>query len=135
MQPKAQPIRRALSIRQPWVEQILRGMKTAELRTRPTKIVGERFYLYAARTPGPAAEFARIDADPADLPVGVLVGVAAITGCRQLPDGSWAWDLREVRRLARPTRPDRHPQPSWWQPFDEARGLPLAERRRSPRAA
>ena len=39
----------ALSIRQPYVELILRGIKTAELRTRGTRIVGQRFYLYAAR--------------------------------------------------------------------------------------
>src|SRR4051812_21626852 len=40
---------RALSIRQPYAELILRGVKTAELRSRPTTIVGERFYIYASR--------------------------------------------------------------------------------------
>ena len=40
---------RALSIRQPYAEQILRGEKTIEYRSRPTKIIGERFYIYAAR--------------------------------------------------------------------------------------
>src|SRR3954447_14718768 len=40
---------RALSIRQPYAELILRGIKTAELRSRPTMIVGERFYIYASR--------------------------------------------------------------------------------------
>ena len=29
---------------------ILRGIKTAELRSRATSIVGERFYIYAAKT-------------------------------------------------------------------------------------
>jgi predicted transcriptional regulator len=38
----------ALSIRQPYAELILRGIKTVEYRSRATKIVGERFYLYAA---------------------------------------------------------------------------------------
>jgi hypothetical protein len=42
------PAWQALSIRQPFVEQILRGIKTAELRSRSTTIVGERFYIYAA---------------------------------------------------------------------------------------
>ncbi|HEV2292860.1 MAG TPA: ASCH domain-containing protein [Tepidisphaeraceae bacterium] len=40
---------RALSIRQPFAELILRGMKTIEYRSRPTRIIGERFYIYAAR--------------------------------------------------------------------------------------
>ena len=40
---------RALSIRQPYAELILRGVKTAELRSRPTRVVGERFHLYACR--------------------------------------------------------------------------------------
>ncbi len=39
----------ALSIRQPYAELILRGIKTVEYRTRPTRIVGERFYLYASK--------------------------------------------------------------------------------------
>ena len=39
---------RALSVRQPYAELILQGIKTVEYRTRPTRIVGERFYLYAA---------------------------------------------------------------------------------------
>jgi hypothetical protein len=33
---------RALSIRQPYAELILRGIKTAELRSMSTTIVGER---------------------------------------------------------------------------------------------
>ena len=109
--------RRALSIRQPWAEQILRGVKSSEFRSRPTRVVGERFYLYAARTPGPAAEFGRLGHAPGDLPTGVLVGTAVIAGCRALPDGSWAWDLTAVRRLPEPVRPDRHPQPAWFHPF------------------
>jgi predicted transcriptional regulator len=36
---------RALSIRQPYAELILRGIKTVELRSRSTRIVGERFYM------------------------------------------------------------------------------------------
>src|SRR5258706_10237895 len=38
---------RALSIRQPYAELILRGIKTVEYRTRPTRIIGERFHVYA----------------------------------------------------------------------------------------
>lgn len=40
---------RALSIRQPYAELILRGIKTIEYRSRATRIVGERFLIYASR--------------------------------------------------------------------------------------
>ena len=40
---------RALSIRQPYAELILRGIKTAELRSMSTTIVGERFFIYACK--------------------------------------------------------------------------------------
>jgi hypothetical protein len=36
---------RALSVRQPYAELILRGMKVVEYRSRPTRIIGERFHL------------------------------------------------------------------------------------------
>ncbi len=39
---------RALSIRQPYAEQILRGVKKIEYRSRAPKIIGERFYIDAA---------------------------------------------------------------------------------------
>ena len=42
---------RALSIRHPYAEQILRGKKKAEYRSRPTNI-RERVYIYASLTPG-----------------------------------------------------------------------------------
>src|SRR5688500_6522492 len=46
---------RALPIRQPWAElipstysgQALRGVKTVEYRSRPTRVIGERFHIYA----------------------------------------------------------------------------------------
>jgi len=39
----------ALSIRQPYVELILRGIKTIEYRSKPTKIIGQRFWIYASK--------------------------------------------------------------------------------------
>src|SRR4051794_1772593 len=42
---------RALSIRQPYAELILRGIKTSEFRSWPTRILDERFYIYAAKGP------------------------------------------------------------------------------------
>jgi len=92
---------RALSIRQPYAELILRGIKTVELRSRSTRIVGERFYIYAckAKATPPAAIWSddlRVAAPPppawmielaeqvkmiepgALLPTGVIVGSAVI---------------------------------------------------------
>lgn len=40
---------RALSIRQPFAELILAGRKTVEYRSRPTRIIGERFLIYAGK--------------------------------------------------------------------------------------
>jgi len=39
----------ALSIRQPYAELILRGMKRIEYRSRPTRRIGQRFYIYASK--------------------------------------------------------------------------------------
>ena len=133
----------ALSIRQPYVELILRGMKTVEFRSRATRRVGERFYLYAA---WPKTRDERLDAralampplaamscvaralggtgnvraiaaaDHMPLPAGVIVGTAVIDDC-SYRDGWYHWRLSAPRRLKRPRKPKRHPQPTWFKPF------------------
>jgi hypothetical protein len=112
---------RALSIRQPYAELILRGVKTIEYRSRPTKIIGQRFYIYAARKwagvslPLPMGEGPRnrgdgahgspnanghaLTPDPspkergerAELPTGVIVGSAVISHCTNGGTGSSAY--------------------------------------------
>ena len=72
---------RALSIRQPYAELILRGIKRIEYRSRPTRIIGERFYIYAARKPGDLSGFEQLECEPGDLPTGVIVGTATISHC------------------------------------------------------
>ena len=102
---------RALSIRQPFAELILRGMKTIEYRTRPTRVIGERFWIYASKKPADArgasqdgmvwsrdlavpsaplppwmlelAEGLRLW-KPGELPTGVIVGSAMIERCEQV---------------------------------------------------
>ena len=71
---------RALSIRQPYAEQILCGIKRFEYRSRPTAI-RERVYIYAARKPGPAKEFERMRIQPGDLPTGVREARLSIFDC------------------------------------------------------
>jgi hypothetical protein len=106
---------RALSIRQPYAEQILRGTKTIEYRSRPTK-VRERVYIYAAMKPAPAREWAKVKLQPGDLPTGVLVGTVEITGCTGVR-GDYNWHLANPLRLKRYLTPANHPQPSWFNPF------------------
>lgn len=123
----------ALSIRQPYAELILRGVKTIEYRSRPTKLVGQRFYIYASRkwagvSPGkwhdagdsthglaPSLNGEGID----DLPRGVIVGSAVISKCvaagtptlRVGPHapgsesrGTFEWHLTGVKRYKRQRR-------------------------------
>lgn len=106
---------RALSIRQPYAEQILRGIKKVEYRTRPTH-VRERVYIYASKQPGPAREFARLRLQVGDLPTGVLVGTVEVVDCTG-DDGDYRWHLARPRRLSRLRKPKRRPQPSWFYPF------------------
>ena len=68
---------RALSIRQPYAELILRGVKTVEYRTRATRIVGERFYIYASKGTGRTA-WSRDLAMPDRLPAWMLELAAQI---------------------------------------------------------
>ena len=106
---------RALSIRQPWAELILRGHKRIEYRSRPTRVIGERFWIYASKggaTKGGTAKGNRVwstdlvapgDAPPpawmlelaamlrliepgASLPTGVIVGSAVIERCLPVAD-------------------------------------------------
>ena len=75
---KARPIclysrpmcKRALSVRQPYVEQIMRGEKVFEFRSGPTKI-RERVYIYASLTPGDIEDWEEMNLRPGDLPTGV----------------------------------------------------------------
>ena len=132
---------RALSIRQPYAELILRGIKRIEYRSRPTRIIGERFHIYASqRKPSPiTGEFSGTkawsndlaiagDATPAlllelwqllqrgELPTGVIVGSAVIEKVTPGVAG-FEWHLTDVERAETFRKPTGHPQPVWFQPF------------------
>ena len=135
----------ALSIRQPYAELILRGIKTTEYRTQPTRIIGERFHIYAskrklpvvggrwsvtasdnvvvptAKLPGWMIELAEqvgMIEPGALLPTGVIVGSAVIERCEPVERGAlYRWHLADVKRLATPRAPSRHPQPAWFRPY------------------
>jgi hypothetical protein len=109
----------ALSVRQPWAELILLGRKTIECRSRPTTIRGP-VWLYASLgrySVDDEAEWAEeYGLDVAGLPRGVLVGTVEIFHCDDSDDGC-EWHLGAARRLSRPIKPAKHPQPVWFRPF------------------
>lgn len=105
-----------LSIRQPYAEQILRGTKTIEYRSRATKIIGERFYIYAARKWAGVNGHHSDEIREGDAPTGVIVGTAIITRCSKY-NGHYEWHLADVKRIDRPRKPKRMPQPVWFRPF------------------
>jgi hypothetical protein len=109
---------KALSIRQPYAEMILRGIKKIEYRTMRTNIRG-RVYIYASLTAGPLEEYEKLKSQPGDFPTGVLVGTVEIIGC-ETPDGyDYEWLLTNPERLEKPITADNKAQPSWLIPFKQ----------------
>ena len=138
---------RALSIRQPWAELILRGVKTIEYRSRPTRIIGQRFWIYAAKgaRTGAAARPRRggrgVVSDNLAVPTegppawmlelaerlilsedGQKLPTGVIVGSavieRVTPgDNIYEWHLAAVERAAHLRKPSGHPQPVWFNPF------------------
>jgi hypothetical protein len=125
---------RALSIRQPWAELILRGIKTIEVRSRPTKIRG-RVQIYASLGRLDEVVEAEVadnnDLDIDSLPRGVLVGTVELVDCLPLRlsdsqaagftitdiEGQYGWHLANPQRASRLLKPTKHPQPVWFNPF------------------
>jgi hypothetical protein len=109
---------RALSIRQPYAEMILRGIKKIEYRSMVTNIRG-KVYIYASLTPGPLEDFEKLDAKPGDFPTGVLVGTVEIVGCKppSIIGHNYHWLLDKPERLPEPIKADNRAQPSWFIPF------------------
>jgi len=105
----------ALSIRQPYAELILRGLKRVEYRTRATKR-RSRIYIYASSKQGDSGAFDEIGLRAGELPTGVLIGTVEIVACIGAP-GDYEWHLSAPRRLKRMLKPKNHPQPSWFYPF------------------
>jgi len=113
---------KALSIRQPWAELILRGEKTLELRTWQVHYRGPLLiHAAAARRP---QRVRQLGLDPEALAYGALVGVAELVEI--FPLNAEAYEaLREAHRSDRPypgpplfawrlARPRRFAQPIPW---------------------
>ena len=105
-------IKRAISIRQPWVELILRGIKKKEYRGVPTKI-RERVYVYASLRPGDSpTDWRRVKKRPGELPTGKILGTVKIVGCgwnNRLR--CYEYTLARPKRLRNPRMPTNQPNP------------------------
>jgi hypothetical protein len=108
---------RAISIRQPWVEQILRGIKTKEHRSQPTNI-RERVYIYASLTPvDDETAWRRVERRTGELAVGAIVGSVEIVDCKwNARTQQYDYALRNPRRLRTRLRPKNQPAPRFWRP-------------------
>ncbi|HEY3966448.1 MAG TPA: ASCH domain-containing protein [Planctomycetaceae bacterium] len=124
----------ALGVRQPWVELILMGVKTTEVRSQNTRVRGT-IYLYAAKKLSdlPAADIAarehRLDCQ--SLSTGLLLGSVEIwnarpatardTGAACVPADllreSYAWELRNPQRFPQPQAVHFLPYGVWFYPF------------------
>lgn len=106
----------AISIRQPFVEQILLGIKRHEYRNTLTHIRG-RVYLYAAKTPvESAAEWRKVRSKPGELPTGVIVGSVVISGCEPWKSGGFRYKLEAPKRLRKHLKPNSQPTPKFFKP-------------------
>lgn len=138
---------RALSIRQPYAELILRGTKTIEFRSRPTSIIGERFYIYASKSTDDIRKMkdelraARsiwsndlaVPGPKSGEPPAWMMELARELILDKLPrgvivgsaiidkvtrgDAFYQWHLAGVERATQLRKPTRHPQPAWFRPF------------------
>jgi len=110
--------RRALSIRQPHAEAILRGIKNVEYRSRSTNIRGT-IYIYASLgrysrdiESEMMHEYEIGDVKCDELPRGVIVGTVDLYDCDDCD-----WYLSSPIRAKCLEKPIAQPQPVWFYPF------------------
>jgi hypothetical protein len=124
----------ALAIQQPWAELILRGIKTLEIRSQPTRQRGTVYLYISKRTSRlPAAETAarRLGVEIESLPSGLLVGTVDIVNCRPCRPGDqqgacvpaellanqFAYELDRPHRLPTPQKVRFLPYGVWFYSF------------------
>lgn len=110
------PSGRAISIRQPFIEQIFQGKKKYEYRSRPTHIRG-RVYLYASAKPRLDVSWRSIKKTPDDVPMGVIVGSVEIVDCVKYSKNEYGYKLRRPKRYKKHLKPRSQPQPLFFFPF------------------
>ncbi|MFC5284798.1 ASCH domain-containing protein [Pedobacter alpinus] len=110
-------ITRAISVRQPYAEMIILGLKKEEYRSIPTNI-RERIYIYASNTLDFDKDyFKQTGKKEEDLERGYLIGTVEIVECKGTKEKGFAWQLENPERLITPIKPLKKPQPVWFKPF------------------
>jgi len=117
----------ALSVRQPWAELIILGIKNVEFRSKATTYRGPA-YIYASK--GMSEEEAEdafwnlgmVDFMFKELPRGVILGKVEIHDCEQLDEGQWGWLVGGLELYDEPIDPpaDVQPLPTFWYPFGKS---------------
>ena len=102
----------AISIRQPFVELILLGVKEYEYRSRPCFKRGT-VLLYATKKAQADCWHDAIP-DDAELPLGMIVGHVDIVDCEDLANGTYGYHLANPVRLSAPYPPVGYVQPCFW---------------------
>ncbi|HWA34712.1 MAG TPA: ASCH domain-containing protein [Cyclobacteriaceae bacterium] len=109
-------ITRAISIRQPFVEQILQGKKKFEYRTIPTKI-RERVYIYASmKIREEDSLWKKAGKKKGDLPTGCIVGSVEIIDCEPHVTEGYQYKLKNPKRLRTLLKAKNQPAPVFWKP-------------------
>ncbi len=141
MMDEVDPDRIALGIKQPWVELILQGIKTLEIRSQPTTIC-DRIYLYASKKIA-REDFARqaienYQLNIETLPTGFLVGSVDVVGCRRASERDeqascvpgqklvdcYAWELSNPLRFSKPLPVRFLPYGVWFYPYKRRKKKP-----------
>ena len=114
--------RKALSLRQPHAEAVMRGVKIVEKRSQPTEVRG-RIYIYASYSRLEAAEEAKLmieygidDRSCDELVRGVILGTVELTNCTGTK-GNYKWNLKNPDRLRRLKTPAHTLRSTWFTPF------------------
>jgi hypothetical protein len=116
---------RALSIRQPHAEAIMRGIKEIEYRKTPTSI-RERILIYASPQRYSAHEehewmafYGLTGLSCDELCRGVIVGSVELSDCEPRSDGPfpWGWHLQKPERAKALRKPKRRANAVWFYPF------------------
>jgi hypothetical protein len=89
---------RVLSVRQPYVEAILRGWKVLEYRTWRTHFRG-RIALHASKKMAPEALDDYPELEGVEVCLGAVVGLVDVVGIRLVEPGLYGWELAHPARL------------------------------------
>lgn len=94
---------KALSLRQPYAELIVTGLKTIELRSWNTKHRG-KFLVHASKTKAPLSDCKPFDLNPNNLDYGAIIGNVELINVKNYDDYEDSeWQDDSSKHLAGPT--------------------------------